>query len=99
MRRPAATARLFAHERSTQDGAIPDRERHLPHLLARLLEEGERADLRWLTSQVAEAEIAAWFAASGGRALSRRSRAFWRLLLAVEPSPPPAAASELWPLA
>lgn len=93
MQPPPDTARLFPHDRS-----IPDPEHERPYLLARLLEEGESADLRWLTEVVPEGEIAAWFATSGGRALTHRSRAFWRLVLAVEPAPPASVATELWPL-
>lgn len=91
---PAATARHFPH-----DAAPPEAPEHRPYLLARLLEEGDGADLRWMATHVPEAEIAAWFAAAGGRALSRRSRAFWRLVLGVEPRPAPAVAAALWPLA
>jgi len=91
---PPDTARLFPH-----DGSLPDPATDRPYLLARLLEEGESADLAWLTAVVPEAEIAAWFAASGGRALTHRSRSFWRLVLGVEPESAPAVAAELWPLA
>lgn len=94
MQAPPETARLFPHDRS-----FPDPETQRPYLLARLLEEGEGADLAWLTEIVPEVEIAAWFAASGGRALTHRSRSFWRLVLGVEPGPAPAVAAELWPLA
>jgi hypothetical protein len=91
---PPDTARLFP-----DDASLPDPAADRPYLFARLLEEGERADLRWLTALVPEAEIAAWFATSGGRALTHRSRSFWQLVLGVEPAPAPAVAAELWPLA
>jgi Family of unknown function (DUF6922) len=71
---------------------------HAPFVIARLLEDGDGTDLRWLAERYGEARLAGWLAAAGGRALSRRSRAFWRLLLATPAAPPLAAAAALWPL-
>lgn len=92
---PAATRRLFPH----LPAGAPDPDRHRPFLLARLLEEGDSADLRWLTARLPEDELLAWLAARGGRALSRRSRVFWELLLDAGAGPAHPLAAELWPLA
>lgn len=67
-------------------------------LIARLLEDGDEEDLRWLAATLGEATLTEWFAHWGGRRLSRRSRAFWRTVLGVEPPPPPPLAEALWPL-
>lgn len=67
-------------------------------VVERLLEDGDSQDLRWLTSQRGEAALGDWLARLGGRRLSRRSRAFWALVLARDPGPAAPAASELWPL-
>ncbi|MEM7482299.1 MAG: hypothetical protein AAF481_14075 [Acidobacteriota bacterium] len=65
-----------------------------PFIAGRLLEEGDGDDLRWLASQVDEAALRA--AADHPKSeLSRRSRAFWQLLLDMEPV---ATHSEVWPL-
>ncbi|MEO6192792.1 MAG: hypothetical protein ABIS20_07260 [Thermoanaerobaculia bacterium] len=95
---PAGARRLFAayHE----EDLVPERASSL--LLARLLEDGDAADLAWLTATFPEPEIAAWLARHGGRQLSRRSRAFWRVVLGVEAGPVPSKnrpeAKALWPL-
>lgn len=78
--------------------------------VARLLEEGSGEELRDLVADLrgegggegeggAEAVLASWLAARGGRELSRRSRAFWELVLAVPAGPAHPLAPELWPLA
>ncbi len=54
-----------------------------PLLSARLLEDGDSADLSWLVRTVPEAELAAWLGRRGARQLSVRSRAFWELMLGV----------------
>lgn len=92
---PPAARRLFPH----LPADAPDPDRHRPFLLARLLEEGDSADLRWLTGHLPEDELVAWLAARGGRALSHRSRVFWELLLGVDAAPAHPLAPELWPLA
>ncbi|MCB1053994.1 MAG: hypothetical protein KDD11_00600 [Acidobacteria bacterium] len=86
---PASLARLFPE----WPGALPSPRD--PLVVGRLLEDGEEADLRWLTKTVGEAELACWLGRRGGRQLSRRSRAFWQLLLGTE-SPPPEIVEELW---
>ena len=96
---PPGTARLFPHH----DGAGLDLESAAPFLIARLLEDGDGADLRWLAAQVGEGDLAGWLARRGGRQLSARSRAFWQLVLGrpgrpAETAPPGAEAADLWPL-
>lgn len=73
-----------------------------PFLIARLLEDGDGADLAWLTEAIAEDDLAAWLERHGGRQLSRRSRAFWEIVLGVVPKqsagPVPETGALLWPL-
>lgn len=90
---PAGTRRLFPH---VDPGAAVAPE-HRPFLLARLLEEGDGADLRWLAGRVGEAEMAGWLSRHGGRALSHRSRTFWELVLDAPAPPPHPLTAELWP--
>jgi hypothetical protein len=87
---PAGARRLFAHW---------DDEDLTPELwIPRLLEDGDAADLAGLLETTPEPEIAAWFARHGGRQLSRRSRAFWGIVLGVEAGPAVPEAKALWPL-
>ncbi|HEV7672095.1 MAG TPA: hypothetical protein VGS22_26560 [Thermoanaerobaculia bacterium] len=67
-------------------------------VLARLLEDGDRADLAWLFAALPEGEIAAWLGAHGGRKLSRRSAAYWQTVLGIPAGPPAAGRADLWPL-
>lgn len=89
---PEGTARLFP------DG-VPLDDEHRGYLVAKLLEEGDGADLRWLHEQIGEGEMAVWLRREGGRALSHRSRAFWELVLGVEAGGSHPRAGELWPAA
>jgi hypothetical protein len=91
---PAGARRLFAAW--AEEDLTPERASSL--LIARLLEDGDAADLAWLTGTISEPELAAWLARHGGRQLSRRSRAFWGVVLGVEPSPARPEAEALWPL-
>jgi len=91
---PAGARRLFTHW--DEEDLTPERASSL--LLARLLEDGDAADLSWLTATFPEPEIAAWLARHGGRQLSRRSRAFWQVVLGVEAVPARPEAEALWPL-
>lgn len=91
---PAATERLFP---DAPGGAL-GLEAFSPFWIGRLLEEGEEADLRWLTRRQSEESLQAWLEERGGRQLSGRSRAFWRLVLGRDPIPGPAVAEELWSL-
>lgn len=67
-------------------------------LIARLFEDGDAADLAWLTSTLSEADLADWLARHGGRQLSVRSRAFWEAVLGRQASPARPEAKALWPL-
>jgi hypothetical protein len=93
---PGATGarRLFPHY---EDEAL-DLQRNRSLILARLLEDGDGADLAWLTANLPEAEIADWFGLHGGRQLSARSRELWRILLGRGPGPVHPEARSLWPL-
>lgn len=93
---PAGTRRLFPH--SAEADLAPERAPSL--LISRLLEDGDAADLAWLLQTFPEADLAAWVERHGGRQLSRRSRAFWQVVLGVEAKLPEShsAAEALWPL-
>jgi hypothetical protein len=78
---PPSVRRLLAHYDTTTLG-----EHTQTFLIGRLLEEGERRDLRWLVRQVGEGALAAWMETAGPKQLSCRSRAFWSTVLAVEAS-------------
>jgi hypothetical protein len=69
-------------------------------VIARLLEDGDSTDLAWLCEAVPEAELADWLGRHGGRKLSRRSRAFWEVVLGAvsATAPEPQTRRELWPL-
>jgi hypothetical protein len=86
--------RLFPH----YEGADLEAPAARSFLLARLLEDGDSADLRGLFAEVPEPAAAAWLAARGGRQLSTRSRAFWAVVLGTPAGPPSPIASALWPL-
>lgn len=86
---PPATGRLFSHYDQDVLG-----EEARPFVIGRLLEQGERDDLRWLVSVVREDGLAAWLKTAGARQLSRRSRAFWVTVLDVEASDD--TGDELW---
>jgi hypothetical protein len=89
---PEGTARLFPE-------GVPLDEEHRGHLIARLLEDGDGTDLRWLSEQIGEGEMAAWLRREGGRVLSHRSRVYWELVLGVEAGGSRPRAGELWPAA
>lgn len=102
---PPAVRRLFGDPGSAAfreappfDAAAPD-----PYVLARLLEDGDRADLTWLCRQLQAGDLAGWIERHGARRLSRRSLAFWaaaldRPDLRPERLPELARRGELWPL-
>jgi hypothetical protein len=91
---PAGARRLFAHW--AEQDLTPERAPSL--LIARLLEDGDAADLAWLLETFPESEIAGWLARHGGRQLSSRSRAFWEAVLGVEAGPATLETRALWPL-
>ena len=86
--------RLFAHYEESD--LTPERGGSL--VIARLLEDGDSADLSGLAARVSEPALADWLARHGGRQLSRRSRAFWEVVLGREAGPSVSGAGELWPL-
>jgi len=90
----AGARRLFPHY--GEDELDLQHSRSL--ILSRLLENGDGADLAWLTANVFEEEIADWFSRHGGRQLSVRSRELWRVVLGREPGPVHPEARALWPL-
>lgn len=89
---PAEALRLFPHHEAEEVAAHPQ------FVIGRLLEDGDGADLCWLFATVGEEAVRRWFAERGGRQLSARSRAFWRLALQSEPSAPATGSEDLWPL-
>jgi hypothetical protein len=89
---PQETRRLFPGYTDTDFTA------GLPFLIARLLEDGDEADLRWLTRSVPETDLAAWLEQRGGRQLSIRSRAFWEAVLDRPAGGEVPVRKELWPL-
>ncbi len=90
----AGTRRLFANSPIERlDGAV-----HEPLIIERLLEDGDGDDLRWLTGTVPEARLELWARDRAVRRLSRRSRAFWEIVLGVDVGTRPAAVDDLWPL-
>jgi hypothetical protein len=91
---PPGARRLFAHW--ADEDLTPERAPSLR--IARLLEDGDAADLAGLLATTPEAEIAAWLARHGGRQLSARSRAFWEIVLGVAAGPGRPEAGALWPL-
>jgi hypothetical protein len=109
---PAAARRLLGFDAAKGSstaanlGAAPDAGGALaldPWVMARLLEDGDRADLAWLCGRLGEETLAAWLELHGARRLSRRSLAFWAVLLdrpGLRPERLPALARrrELWPL-
>jgi hypothetical protein len=72
---------------------------HRDFLVARLMEEGDGAELRWLVRTYGRDALASLLARRGGRALSRRSRAFWECVLGARSAAAHPLAHELWPLA
>lgn len=91
---PEGTRRLFQHYGEAD--LTPERAPSL--LIARLLEDGDAADLAWLLETFPEGALADWLARHGGRRLSARSRAFWQDVLGRAAGPVPAEAAALWPL-
>ncbi len=64
-------------------------------VIGRLLEDGDRDDLRWLAASTGREKLADWLRRRGERQLSSRSRAFWSLVLDVDLAQRDDA---LWPL-
>ncbi len=92
---PEATRRLF-HGYADVDLTVLAQGRSL--LIARLLEDGDSADLAWLSRTLPEEDLGAWLESRGGRQLSVRSRAFWEVVLDRKAGAADPARSALWPL-
>lgn len=108
---PAASRRLFpelvllpedGEGEEAREGEALDPQAHAPFVIGRLLEDGDGADLAWLVRTYGRERLAAWLRTRGRRQLSRRSQAFWQILLETEagPTEPDSTglAHELWPL-
>ena len=69
--------------------------------LARILEEGDRAELAWLARELGRDAIVEFVRERGGRKLSARSRRFWCRAFGIADDEPPRhpLAEQLWPLA
>ncbi len=91
---PAATRRLFAHYANLE--RLP--ETSAPLVMARLMEEGDGSDLRWLTGRYPESDLSDWLDQHGLRQLSRRSHSFWRAVLDRPTDRREAPGEPLWPL-
>jgi hypothetical protein len=89
---PLSTGRLFPG----LTPAVLGRSENEAFVIGRLLEEGDTQDLRWLVRTVGEEALERWLASRGERQLSRRSRAFWSLVLTGETMR--GADDPLWPL-
>ena len=91
---PEEARRLFAHYDEPENLA-----EGAPGLvMARLMEEGDSNDLRWLTDTYSKEQITEWFVQHGHRQLSYRSRSFWQSLLNRPNLATHDTAEELWPL-
>ena len=89
---PEDARRLFVHYGESEDLA-----ENAPGLvMARLMEEGDSDDLRWLNDTYSEAKITEWLAQYGHRQLSCRSRSFWLSLLDRPGLATSGTADELW---
>lgn len=91
---PDGTRRLFTQFPS---GRL-DRPSHEAAIVERLLEDGDRSDLRWLTAAIPEHRLSSWFRERASRRLSNRSRAFWSVVLDVRPRDRDTVGEQLWPL-
>jgi hypothetical protein len=87
---PAGARRLFPH----YDQPLPAEAAGL--VIARLLEDGDRQDLRWLFQHFGHPRLAAWVDRHGARQLSRRSLSFWCTTLGLSSSELPALREDLW---
>lgn len=91
---PSGATRLFAHYDDLE--SLVDSAPEM--VLARLMEEGDSDDLRWMTTVYSESQIARWFSHQGSTQLSRRSGSFWSLVLDRTSTADRDTTDELWPL-
>ena len=89
---PEGSQRLFAHYGEPESLA----ETAFGLVMARLMEEGDSNDLRWLTATYSETQITEWLVQHGRRQLSRRSYSFWQSLLRRPDPSASSTAAELW---
>jgi hypothetical protein len=92
----ASTVRLLAHYNANEVG-LPE---HEVFLIGRIFEEGDTEDLRWLTANICEEDLSVWLQRYGCRQLSKRSLAFWAIVLGDGEvlDKRPTEIEELWPL-
>jgi hypothetical protein len=76
---PADTAWLFPE----YDFEDVDPETHRGVIIERVLERGSWEQVRWLFRTYGEEKVAGWVQQHGFRLLSKRSFAFWRLVLGI----------------
>jgi hypothetical protein len=95
MELPAATRRRF--DDTASEDLLAASGRSL--LIERILEEGEDEDVQALVRALGEPALADWLVRAGGRKLSRRSRAYWSIVLGVPAGAAIPSAALLWPLA
>jgi hypothetical protein len=69
-------------------------ESHYSVIIERILERGSWEQVRWLFATYGEPQVAAWVRAHGFRLLSKRSFAFWRLVLGISDFQAPPWAQE-----
>lgn len=55
-----------------------------PLIIERVLQFGNRAEIRWLFGQYSRAQIADWFKKYAKERLPQPHRAFWQIVLGVE---------------
>ncbi len=96
---PDSVQRLFDGYEASILGTAEQRD----FLIGRLLEDGDRRDLAWLSAEVGAAALADWIRRRGERQLSRRSRLFWQKVFRMDTETEPQAdrralREELWPL-
>ena len=60
-----------------------DLENHQGVIIERILERGSWEQVRWLFSTYGVQQVSVWVRSHGFRLLSRRSFAFWRLVLGI----------------
>ncbi len=91
--RAASMARHAPHYRSE----LLEQDEWASWRVATLLEDGDRRELRALVEDVGAKRLRQWLVERGARQLSRRSLAFWALVLDAKVTAT-SGRDELWPL-
>ena len=91
---PRTARRLFAHYEEVE--SLPTVAPEL--VMAKLLEEGDAMDLRWLTRTYSPSRLCSWLEHHGDRLLTRRSLSFWNMVLDQPQPSTEGAENQLWPL-